>query len=124
MRCSISVAVASLLLFLMLPFGGLVAVSAHSGTRSHAPNYIVKIINLRGGSYAYRPKLLKVKVGSTITWQNRSNTDHTVTTGNARFGISFISSGHKAKLTFRRPGTYNYHCSFHPWMKGRIVVHR
>jgi plastocyanin len=28
------------------------------------------------------------------------------------------------RVRFTRPGTYRYHCSIHPGMAGKIVVHR
>jgi plastocyanin len=47
---------------------------------------------------------------------------HTVTAEDRSFDTGEIDSGQTGSLTFSRPGTYRYHCTPHPFMKGEIVV--
>jgi plastocyanin len=35
---------------------------------------------------------------------------------------SFLGSANTFTVTFKKPGTYNYICIIHPWMKGSIIV--
>jgi plastocyanin len=35
---------------------------------------------------------------------------------------SFLGSANTFTVTFKKPGTYNYICMIHPWMKGSIIV--
>ena len=50
-----------------------------------------------------------------VTWSNDDGPAHTVTFKDGSAGATFTR-------TFDRPGTYDYFCSFHPYMTGRIVV--
>jgi plastocyanin len=71
----------------------------------------------------YTPDDLTAVVGATITWTNTGAVVHTVT---ADDGTSFDSGtlDPQAIFTFMpdTPGTYAYHCTFHPWMKGSFTV--
>ncbi|MDA4123762.1 MAG: cupredoxin domain-containing protein, partial [Thaumarchaeota archaeon] len=52
---------------------------------------------------------------------------HTVTAdnttgGTAVFDSSNLAVGASYSYTFTAPGTYTYHCNYHSWMKGTVVV--
>ncbi|MBI3943273.1 MAG: cupredoxin family copper-binding protein [Chloroflexi bacterium] len=74
-------------------------------------------------TWHYDPPEITVKVGTKITWVNTGAVVHTVT---ATDGKSFDSGDIKSKetfsFTFTAAGTFPYHCHYHPWMKGTIVV--
>jgi plastocyanin len=80
----------------------------------------------------FQPSTLTLVVGknNTVTWTNEDGADHTVTflTGPAGVNLASISnpdvgSGQTFTITLSTPGTYTYHCNFHPaWMHGMIVV--
>jgi len=62
-----------------------------------------------------------------VTWTNDDLSAHTVTStsvpsGAATFNSGIISAGQTYTMTFTVPGTYEYDCSLHLWMKGTIVV--
>lgn len=67
-------------------------------------------------------------VNNTITWIDQDSTPHTVTStlipsGANPFDSGTLNKGDKFTVTLTVPGTYEYHCSFHPgWMKGMITV--
>jgi|ERR1039458_1684791 plastocyanin len=82
----------------------------------------VKVVALKNGTYAFQPKTITVKVGTTVTWNNTTGTQHTVTTNNPKFGISLLNPHHKGKLTFKKVGTFKYMCSFHAYMHGIVKV--
>jgi plastocyanin len=69
----------------------------------------------------YSPSLLTVPVGTKVTWWNKSDTDHTVTSQNGLFDGG-LSPGDSFSYTFTKPGVYEYTCSPHPEMTGSVTV--
>ena len=72
--------------------------------------------------FNYRPARLEVQAGTTVVWTNQGQVIHTVTAEDGSFDSGEIDSGGKGSITFSRPGTYPYHCTPHPFMKGVVVV--
>jgi len=76
-------------------------------------------------NFAFDPSSLTVKTGTVVTWLNQDGAPHTIVsdTGSpATFSSDSLSTGASYKFTFTQPGTYTYHCSIHPSMKGTIIV--
>jgi plastocyanin len=73
--------------------------------------------------YLFGPAKVFVNVGQKVTWTNRSDAPHTVTSNS---GTELASSNLNAGATFRHAfsatGTFAYHCSIHTYMKGTVVV--
>ena len=70
---------------------------------------------------SFHPGTLTVSVGTTVTWTDK---DWIVThdvIGNG-WASGTLSRGGTFSHTFTEAGTYDYRCSHHSWMKGRIVV--
>jgi plastocyanin len=88
------------------PSGGSTAVSTNS----------VDISN-----FSFNPPSITVKANSDIIFSNKDNVTHTVTADNGKFNQE-LASGATATITIADPGTYTYHCSVHPSMKGTITV--
>lgn len=69
------------------------------------------------------PAELKIKVGETVTWTNDDDRDHSVVSDD---GKSFMSGNIKRGKTFEqkfiKAGKYPYSCSYHPRMKGMVIV--
>ncbi|MEM2160863.1 MAG: plastocyanin/azurin family copper-binding protein [Candidatus Nitrosotenuis sp.] len=86
----------------------------------------------------YVPTKLTVSVNDTVTWVNQDTDKHTVTSGQSSGraggvtgvqGISFgiFDSGlfgqdESWSYKFKRPGTFPYFCTIHPWMYGIVVA--
>ena len=75
-----------------------------------------------GNGQFYLPLSLTVQVGKEVVWFNRDTAAHTVTSDTAVFDSGNMPSGDVYRFTFKQAGTYTYHCSYHPWMKGTITV--
>jgi plastocyanin len=78
-------------------------------------------------SWNYSPQNIVVVLGinSTVTWISHSYTQDTVTSNVGDpdpFNSGPISPGHSWSYTFTSPGTYPYHCLYHPWMAGTVTV--
>lgn len=121
MRISRRVSVTLATALVMMTLGGCGGSSATSSASpaSAATNVAVVIHN-----FAFVPASLIVKVGTTVTWMNEDPvpTDHTATAYNGAFNTGPIPPGSHAAFTFTEPGTYDYHCDFHQFMLGVIVV--
>lgn len=87
--------------------------------------------------YGYSPVNITVVIGvnNTVTWTNVDGAFHTVTSNPgdpASFNSGCLngvgapcqgsSIGSSFTFTFTVPGTYVYHCEYHPWMKGEVIV--
>jgi plastocyanin len=76
-------------------------------------------------NFAFDPPALTVKSGTAVTWVNQDSATHTVVsdTGSPEsFSSEPLSTGGTYTRTFTVPGTYSYHCSIHPSMKGTVTV--
>lgn len=65
---------------------------------------------------------IEITVGTTIEWKNEDPVPHTVTADDGSFDSGSIDGGQVWRYTFTKAGTYPFHCTPHPFMKGTIVV--
>ncbi|HEY7110376.1 MAG TPA: plastocyanin/azurin family copper-binding protein [Nitrososphaeraceae archaeon] len=78
----------------------------------------------------FDPATLNVSTGASVTWTNGDTTLHTVTSGTpeggaasgAEFDSSYIGAGKTFEHTFASAGTFDYYCTLHPFMTGKVVV--
>ena len=77
----------------------------------------------------FRPNVVNIATGGTVTWTNDDSSGHTVTSGNPSdlqsgtiFDSGLIKFGGTFSFTFKNSGTYNYFCQIHPWMTGTVTV--
>jgi plastocyanin len=68
----------------------------------------------------FEPATIEVKSGDTVEWTNEDITPHTVTS--ASFDSASIDSDKSWRHTFTVAGSFPYGCTFHPDMKGVVVV--
>ena len=65
-----------------------------------------------------------------MTWTNDDSTIHTVVEGSAQggsgetpaFDSSIIANGATWEHTFDTAGEFDYYCSLHPFMTGKVTV--
>jgi cytochrome c oxidase subunit II len=84
------------------------------------------------GNPSYDPVSLTVKKGDEIDVVNKDSSPHTVTSGKApdapdagkQFDTSIINAAASARLMTAnlQAGEYDFHCSVHPFMMGKIIV--
>jgi plastocyanin len=71
----------------------------------------------------FQPPELIVNSGDTVEWKNSDIVPHTATsTDSSAFDSGRIEVGGSWKYVTDKKGTYNYECSFHPNMQGRLLV--
>jgi len=73
-------------------------------------------------NYAYQPKTITVKAGTTIKFVNKDSVTHTVTAMNGSFRSPLILPGKSWKHTFKTAGKFKFYCQIHPFMKGVLDV--
>ncbi len=73
-------------------------------------------------SFAFGPKELTVKAGSTVAWTNKDDTPHTVTSDDGAFASPVMDTDQSFQFTFQKAGRFPYHCKLHPTMTGVVVV--
>jgi len=73
-------------------------------------------------NFSFTPATTSVPVGTTITWTNRDDVPHVVVSTEQKFKSPVLDTDGKFSHLFDAPGAYNYFCSLHPKMTGRIVV--
>ena len=70
---------------------------------------------------SYKPEAVTAKVGDSIVWVNKDPYPHTATAKDA-FDSKEMLPDKSFTFTATAPGEVHYVCTFHPTMKGTIVV--
>jgi plastocyanin len=73
-------------------------------------------------NFSYSPPTLVVAPGTRVTWINADDDAHTVVEKDRKFKSSALDTNDTFSQTFTEPGEYEYFCSLHPRMAGKIVV--
>lgn len=71
-------------------------------------------------NFSFNPQEIQVNVGTEVTFTNNDSTAHTVKSDS--FDSGNLNPKDTFKYTFSNPGTYNYYCSLHPSMTGKVIV--
>ena len=85
---------------------------------------------VRGGTpvaitnFMYEPQEIQVTPGTKVTWTNKDSARHNVQDlSDLDIPISTdLYEGYTFSITDRKPGTYAYNCSLHPFMTGTVKV--
>lgn len=102
---------------LALALGSLLATQAAAAdTAQVSATKNVGIVN-----FAFKPGTLTVAKGTTVEFENQSNTAHTATRNSGGFDKR-LAPGKSFSVRFQQRGSFAYHCKIHPFMKGKIVV--
>jgi len=98
----------------------------NNNSSSTAPNnqqQAVATNSVTISNYTFSPAAITVKVGTTVTWTNQDSVGHTVTADSGTGPNSeLIDQGKSYSYTFDKAGTFAYHCTPHPYMKGTVTV--
>ena len=73
-------------------------------------------------NFNFTPPTLVVAPGTTVIWTNADDSPHTVREKDGKFKSAALDTDDKFSETFTAPGEYEYFCSIHPYMTGKIVV--
>ena len=71
---------------------------------------------------AFKPPAVTAKVGQAVTWTFKDSFGHTATADDKSFDSGTKQGGATFVHTFTKAGTFTYHCTIHPGMKGTVTV--
>ena len=73
-------------------------------------------------NFRFDPDAITVPAGTTVIWTNQDSTPHTVTSTSGLFDSGVMDQGENFSYVFQDPGTYDYYCLIHPYMKAKVIV--
>jgi plastocyanin len=104
--------------------GGAVKPTTTPASEAPPANAATKAVDVKISNFKFAPASVAVTAGGTITWTNEDSAQHTATDDKSTppFDTGTLDQGDSKKVTFKKAGTYPYICTFHPFMKGTVVV--
>jgi len=93
-----------------------VVVQPSSSAAAAAPATIA-IVN-----FAFSPAEITVPRGTQVTWTNSDSSTHGLAHKDGAPGTGVLLPGQTVSRTYDAAGTFDYVCSVHPYMTGRVVV--
>ena len=90
-----------------------------------APTLLGDQSQVRIEGFAFTPRNLTIRAGTTVRWENFDAVTHTVTsvTPTELFDSGSLGQGDSFQFQFTKPGIYLYRCNFHPLtMTGTVTV--
>jgi len=106
----------AVVLSLMLATGALQPRSV-SAAQDPSSSIVVAIDN-----FTFTPAELTIPAGTQVTWINKDDVPHTVVSVDHKFKSQALDTDEKFSFTFKARGRYEYFCSVHPKMIGKITV--
>lgn len=94
----------------------------HFKTKSTTTTAEPKNYNISIQDFKYTPGTLTIPVGSTITFTNNDEVEHTVTEKDGSFDSDLFGNGETKKITFSKAGEYTIYCKPHTFMTAKIIV--
>lgn len=73
-------------------------------------------------NFSFSPQEITVAAGTKVTWTNRDDIPHTVASTTDAFKSKALDTDDQFSFLFSKAGTYEYYCSIHPKMTGRVIV--
>jgi plastocyanin len=74
-------------------------------------------------NFNFTPRTFTVATGTRVTWINNDDVPHLIVNVQQKLRqSSVLDTDQKFSATLTTPGTYDYFCSLHPKMQGRIIV--
>jgi|SRR5690348_9238632 len=98
----------------------LAGLRAESKQRNAGENQATAAVNI--DNFSFGPAALKVAVGTTVKWTNKDDIPHTVVSTDRLFKSHALDTDDAFSYKFTKAGTYEYFCSLHPKMTGKVVV--
>jgi plastocyanin len=98
------------------------AVTPEAPSAGEAAVQAANAATVRIDNFNFTPPDLVVAPGTTVTWTNADDSPHTVREKDGKFKSAALDTDDTFSQTFTAPGEYEYFCSIHPRMVGKVVV--
>jgi plastocyanin len=96
---------------------GATATAPSAGASSGTPSSITI------SNFKFSPATISVRSGTRVRVTNSDSAAHTVTADDGHsFDSGTVQPGASGSVQAPAAGTYAYHCTIHPFMKGTLVV--
>jgi plastocyanin len=79
-------------------------------------------VTIRMKDFDFSPRDATIAKGATVTWVNEDAAPHDATDDDKVWATEILNKGQSGSVRFDEAGVYEYHCSIHPYMKGRVTV--
>jgi plastocyanin len=73
-------------------------------------------------NFQFTPAEVTIAPGESVTWVNDDGAPHGLEYPDGSAGTDLLLPGASYNRRFDQPGTYDYSCSVHPYMTGRVIV--
>jgi plastocyanin len=103
--------------WLRIVLGASVAAGGWKAARAEEPAVVVNIDN-----FTFSPAAVTVKPGTVVTWTNRDDIPHVVVMQALKLRSKVLDTAESFTHRFERPGSFDYFCALHPYMKGKVIV--
>lgn len=122
MQGNLSLASARIVLLAMLIAALGMLVACERKSQSAPP----KVVTVTIHDFKFEPEKATVHEGDTVEWKNTDSVAHTATTAGEgqkpTFDSGSIATGATWRYVAGAKGSYNYTCTFHPYMKGELII--
>ena len=109
-------------IILLLAVGSNRAVSGEKTPPAQPQQTAAASAEVKIDNFKFGPEAVTIAAGTTVTWTNRDDIPHTVVSTDGVFKSKVMDTDERFSFTFSKPGTYEYFCSVHPKMTGKVVV--
>ena len=73
-------------------------------------------------NFTFQAATLTVTAGTQVTWVNHDDVPHKIVSTDKKVSSPVLDTDGRFSYTFTTRGTYEYFCSIHPMMKGKVTV--
>ena len=97
---------------------------ASAGRTSSSASAQSKTVTVVIRGFKFEPATVTLNQGDIVEWKNDDIVPHTATEGVSKpsFDSGTIKTGAAWRYIARNKGTYDYTCTFHPNMEGKLIV--
>ncbi|MFA6274176.1 MAG: cupredoxin domain-containing protein [Candidatus Paceibacterota bacterium] len=73
-------------------------------------------------NFAFSPAKITVSLNTVVVFDQQDSADHQIAFVEKDIKSLVMKKGNKFEVSFDQSGIYNYYCTLHPSMKGKIIV--
>jgi len=86
------------------------------------PQEPARVVEIEIREFRFRPDTVRIAPGTAVRWVNRDAVAHTSTADDGAWESPLIGPGETYTRRFESAGSFDYHCTPHPFMRGVIIV--
>jgi plastocyanin/uncharacterized protein YegJ (DUF2314 family) len=91
-------------------------------TKTNTTTLKTQNLNVSIKDFAYSIDSFTIPVGSTVTFTNNDEVEHTVTAKDGSFDTGLFGKGKSKTIAFNKAGEYSIYCKPHSFMTAKVIV--